>query len=214
MLKPHAPSSPTRPPVCHFYFQARNPDGEHTFFFTIGYAALYAGHHFITQLLESLEDCETHWLDNDQLLITHTPTLSTLLVKGELEDAIEYQPTKEESQWTIPHSDTQSLRRAIMFWSHSPTSTTDDKPTSSTENAPSAGKTSKPTSAPKRHKTTKAPAQSDQITVAQIAEQLNIAPNKARNILRKANISKPTQGWTFNTNDPQVNVIRKLLQAG
>jgi hypothetical protein len=204
MLKPHAPSSPTRPPVCHFYFQARNPDGEHTFFFTIGYAALYAGHHFITQLLESLEDCETHWLDNDQLLITHTPTLSTLLVKGELEDAIEYQPTKEESQWTIPHSDTQSLRRAIMFWSHSPTSTTDDKPTSSVE---------KP-QAPKRHKTTKAPAQSDQITVAQIAEQLNIAPNKARNILRKANISKPTQGWTFNTNDPQVNVIRKLLQAG
>ena len=214
MLKPHAPSSPQRNPVCHFYFQARNPDGDPTFFFTIGYAALYAGHHFITQLLESLEDCESHWLSNTELLITHTPTLSTLLCRGELEDAIEYQPTKEESQWTIPLPDQQALRRAIMFWSHSPTSTTDDKPTSSTENAPSAGKTSKPTSAPKRHKTTKAPAQSDQITVAQIAESLNIQPNKARNILRKADISKPTQGWTFNTNDPQVNVIRKLLQAG
>ena len=206
MLKPHAPSSPYRNPVCHFYFQARNPDGEHTFFFTIGYAALYAGHHFITQLLESLEDCETHWLDNDQLLITHTPTLSTLLVKGELEDAIEYQPTKEEASWTIPHPDTNSLRRAIMFWSHSPTSTIEEKSTSSVEKP-------KP-QAPKRHKTTKAPTQSDQITVAQIAEQLNIAPNKARNILRKANISKPENGWTFNTNDPQVNVIRKLLQAG
>ena len=57
---------------------------------------------------------------------------------------------------------------------------------------------------PKRH----------QITVAQIAEQLNIAPNKARNTLRKASISKPTQGWTFNTNDPQVTLITKLLQAG
>lgn len=206
MLKPHAPSSPYRNPVCHFYFQARNPDGEHTFFFTIGYAALYAGHHFITQLLETIEDCETHWLDNDQLLITHTPTLSTLLIKGELEDAIEYQPTKEEASWTIPHPDTNSLRRAIMFWSHSPTSTIEEKPTSSVEKP-------KP-QAPKRHKTTKAPAQSDQITVAQIAEQLNIAPNKARNTLRKANISKPTNGWTFNTNDPMVQTITKLLQAG
>ena len=92
MLKPHAPSPPYRNPVCHFYFQARDPNGEHTFFFTIGYAALYAGHHFITRLLNEIEDCETHWLDNDQLLITHTPTLSTLLIKGELEDAIEYQP--------------------------------------------------------------------------------------------------------------------------
>lgn len=214
MLKPHAPSSPYRNPVCHFYFQARNPDGEHTFFFTIGYAALYAGHHFITQLLERLEDCETHWLDNDQLLITHTPSLSTLLIKGELEDAIEYQPTKEEASWTIPHPDTQSLRRATTFWSHSLTSTTDDKPTSSTESEKPSMQRSKPTSVPKRHKTTKAPAQSDQITVAQIAESLNIQPNKARNILRKANISKPTQGWTFNTNDPQVANIRKLLQAG
>ncbi len=214
MLKPHAPSSPYRNPVCHFYFQARDPNGDHTFFFTIGYAALYAGHHFITRLLNEIEDCETHWLDNDQLLITHTPTLSTLLVKGELEDAIEYQPTKEEASWTIPHPDTQALRRAIMFWSHSPTSTTDDKSTSSTENAPSAGKTSKPTSAPKRHKMTKAPPTSDQITVAQIAEQLNIAPNKARNILRKANIQKPDNGWTFNTSDPMVQTITKLLQAG
>ena len=214
MLKPHAPSSPYRNPVCHFYFQARDPNGEDTFFFTIGYAALYAGHHFITQLLEGLEDCETHWLDNDQLLITHTPTLSTLLVRGELEDAIEYTPTKEEASWTIPHPDTTLLRRATLFWSHSPTSTTDDKSTSSTENAPSAGKTSKPTSAPKRHKTTKAPPSSDQITVAQIAESLNIPPNKARNILRKANIQKPEQGWTFNTNDPMIDQIRKLLSAG
>lgn len=208
MLKPHAPSSPYRNPVCHFYFQARDPDGNNTFFFTIGYAALYAGHHFITRLLTELEDCETHWLDNDQLLITHTPTLSTLTIKGELEDAIEYTPTKEEASWTIPHPDTISLRRAIMFWSHSPTSTTDDKPTSSVESKP------KPTSVPKRHKTTKAPPSSDQITVAQIAESLNIQPNKARNILRKANIQKPEQGWTFNTNDPMIDQIRKLLSAG
>lgn len=209
MLKPHAPSSPYRNPVCHFYFQARDPNGEHTFFFTIGYAALYAGHHFITSLLNEIEDCETHWLDNDQLLITHTPTLSTLLIKGELEDAIEYQPTKEEAAWTIPHPDSLSLRRATMFYL-TPTSTTVDRSTSSTESE----EPSKPTSAPKRHKTTKAPPTSDQITVAQIAEQLNIAPNKARNILRKASISKPEQGWTFNTNDPQVDRIRKLLSAG
>lgn len=208
MLKPHAPSSPYRNPVCHFYFQARDADQQPTFFFTIGYSALYAGHHFITRLLNEVEDCETHWLDNDQLLITHTPSLSTLTIRGELEDAIEYTPTKEEASWTIPHPDTQSLRRATTFWSHSPTSATDDKPTSSVESKP------KTTSVPKRHKTTKAPPSSDQITVAQIAESLNIPPNKARNILRKANIQKPEQGWTFNTNDPQVDIIRKLLSAG
>ncbi|UOF81720.1 ecf RNA polymerase sigma factor-anti-sigma complex [Caudoviricetes sp.] len=208
MLKPHAPSSPYLNPVCHFYFQARDPEGNSTFFFTIGYAALYAGHRFITQLLEDLEDCETHWLDNDQLLITHTPTLSTLTIKGELEDAIEYNPSKEEAAWTIPHPDTQSLRRATMFYL---TPTTVDRSTSSTENE----EPSKPKpQAPKRHKTTKPPSSSDQITVAQIAEELNIAPNKARNILRKAEIQKPEQGWTFNTNDPIIETIRKLLSAG
>lgn len=214
MLKPHAPSSPYRNPVCHFYFQARDPEGNHTLFFTIGYAAQYAAHHFITQLLDQVEDCETHWLDNDQLLITHTPTLATLLVKGELEPAIEYTPTKEEASWTIPQLDTNILRRATLFWSHSPTSTTDDKLTSSTESEKPSMQRSKPKSAPKRHKTTKAPPTSDQITVAQIAESLNIQPNKARNILRKANTQKPTNGWTFNTSDPIVQTITKLLQAG
>lgn len=214
MLKPHAPSSPYRNPVCHFYLQARDSDQQPTFFFTIGYAALYAGHRFITELLNNIEDCETHWLDNDQLLVTHTPTLSTLLIKGELEDAIEYQPTKEEAAWTIPHPDSLSLRRATMFYL-TPTSTTVDRSTSSTESEEPAGSRSKPKSQPpKRHKTTKAPAQSDQITVAQIAEQLNIQPNKARNILRKANLTKPEGGWTFNTNDPMIDQIRKLLSAG
>lgn len=199
MLKPAYPSSPYRNPIAHFYLQARDADGEHVFFYTKAYAARYAAHHFITTILNELEDCETHWLDNDQLLITHTPTLSTLLIRGELEDAIEYTPTREEAAWTLPRSD---YFRAITFYHQKQ------------EQVVVPVAPPKERQAPKRHKTTKAPQSSNQVTVAQIAEQLNIQPNKARNILRKANIKKPEQGWTFNTNDPMIQTIRKLLSAG
>jgi hypothetical protein len=198
-LEPHSPSSPTRPPVEHFYFTIFDQDSEQHRFFTHGFGALYAAAHWLQRLMST--PATQRWIDNNHLEFDHNGW--RLIVKGShLEDCSEYQPNKEERSWTPPHPDNVALDHLTRFWIQASTHK-DDAPTPKpTKSAP-----------PQRHKTTK-PAPDGQITVAQLAANAQIQPNKARNILRKAKITKPKQGWTFPINDPQVKVIRDLLAKG
>jgi hypothetical protein len=204
-MEPHYPSSPVRPPKAHFYFTGLKPDGSEHFFFTHAYGAMYAAHHWLNHILDNAEG-KASWLNNNVIRIKH-PNGYSLIIKGELEEAAEYTPTKEEKLWTPPFPDSRQLNRATMY--HIPKEELSPKPTSPTEE-PKEKPTPKP---PRRHKSTK-PAPEGHITVAQIAESLDIQPNKARNILRKSGIAKPAGGWTFKINDPQVQKITELLKKG
>lgn len=212
-LEPHYPSSPTRPPKAHFYFTGLKPDGTEHFFFTHAYGAMYAAAHWLQRIMDEAEG-KLSWLSTECIRIYHEDTGYSIIIKGELEEAAEYEFTKEEKAWTPPFPDSKQLSRAILY--HIPKAELSPQPTSPTEEPDEKPKEPTParsTSAPKRHKTTK-PAPDGTVTVAQIAEQLNIQPNKARNILRKASVAKPAGGWTFKTDDPMVKKITELLKKG
>lgn len=202
MLKPAHPSCPFRNPIEHLYFIGY-ADGEQIFFFTHSFAAEYAAHHWLTEILDT--PATQKWINNNEIHLTHKD--HKLVIKGSfLEDMIEYTPTKEEKAWTPNSPDNKSLRRAKKFWKQVPSYT----PT--TSSPPVERKTSKPKVAP-RHRTQKA-APDGMITVAQIAAELSIQPNKARQILRKNKIKKPDNGWTYKKDDPQLAMIRDLLSKG
>jgi len=212
MLKPHSPSSPTRPPVEHFYFSIRDADGEELRFFTHGFGALYAAHYWITAILE--HPSTQNWKTPNYLVLT-APNGHELHIKGsDLEGAIEYTPTKEESQWTPPEPDATHLRRLENFetTSHRTMSSQPEEPTASEPKTKSTPKPSQPRQAP-RHRSQKASPEGT-ITVAQICAELNIQPNKGRQLLRKAQIQKPKAGWTFKTDDPLLTTIREVLAKG
>mgnify|MGYP000156202262 CR=1 FL=1 len=211
VLANHSPSSPSRPPMEHLYFTTRDSEGEEIHFCTHGFGALYAVHAWLEEILDPHPDIKENWLDDTTVRLEHKSGY-TLTIKGsDPQTAIEYEPTKAEKQWTIPYPDSRTVEKLTTFWtrikpsSHMTTSGSDDKPTNSS--APTRAP------APKRHKSQK-PAPSDSITVAMICEELNLAPNKGRNLLRKAKITKPKHGWTFKKDDPALATIRSVLEAG
>jgi hypothetical protein len=192
----------------HLYFTTRDPEGETVDFRTHGFGALYAVHAWLEEIMDPHPDIKANWLNDTTVCLEHKSGY-TLTIKGtDPQAAIEYEPTKEEAQWTIPYPDSTTVERLTTFWtrikpsSHMPTSGSDDKQPKE-----------KAAPAPKRHKTTK-PAPEGQVTVAMICEELGLAPNKGRNLLRKAKIEKPKHGWTFDQDDPALVTIRKVLEAG
>jgi hypothetical protein len=208
MLKPAYPSSPSRKPIEHLYFAFFDQDNEQQSFFTIGFSAAYAAHHWLDRVMSS--PATQRWIDSNHIELEHDGY--RLIIKGsQLEDMIEYKPTKEEASWRPSHPDSVTLEHTRHFWTKmSSASITIDSEKPTTNSTPAPVSSRKP---PKRHKTTK-PAPDGQITVAMICEELDLAPNKGRNILRKANIKKPKQGWSFKSNDPQLKTIRDLLSRG
>lgn len=197
MLKPPYPSSPNRLPIDHLYFRLT---GRTDSLNTIGFSALYAERYFLNTILELHPNHK--WLDSNTIEITNLDL--TLTIKGaKLEDALEYTPTQEEAKWHPEEPDLTTLRRIANFHL---TSRVD-------EEAPTTKAPAPPPTQSYRHKTQKPSRTDGNITVASIAASLNIQPNKARNILRKANIQKPPQGWEFSPDDPQIAIITKLLQS-
>lgn len=207
MLKPHSPSSPARPPVEHFYFTVRTDEGDKVRFFTRGFGAEYAAHYWISAILE--HPATQNWKDTNTLVL-QADNGYTLTIKGShLEDMIEYQPNKEEKQWTPPYPDSAQLERLTRF------ETISFRTTPSQPEEPNASEP-KTKSTPKqalRHRSQK-PSPDGTITVAAICAELNIQPNKGRQLLRKAKIQKPQGGWTFKLDDPMVTMIRELLAKG
>lgn len=211
-LQPHTPSSPTRPPVEHLYFTVHDDQGETALFRTHSFGAMYAVKRWLEEILDPDPNIKENWIDDNTIVLRHRPTNYTLTIKGSrLEEAIDHQYTKEEAKWTIPYPDTQTVERLTTFYNLKMRPSSHMKPSEDTNTSkPSSTSTNKP---PQRHKTQKK-APDGMITVAQIAQELNIQPNKARNILRKAKIQKPATGWTFKKDDPMVQKIEDLLKAG
>ena len=210
-------SSPTRPPRYHPFFTVRDADGNEERFFTHAFRTAYAANHWLTTIITACTErgCTQNWKSPVRLVFTDPETQRTLEVKEDaIEDLIEYEPTKEEQEWTPPYPDSAQLARVSNFWDWQ-TRLSSPMPTSKPEEQQTTTpKPAKRSPAPNRHKTTKAPSDPNSITVAQLAAETNIPANKARQILRKAGMKKPAQGWTYTKNDPQIQKIRDLFAKG
>lgn len=211
-------SSPTRPPRYHPFFTVRDSDGNEERFFTHAFRTAYAAHYWLTTIITACADsCTTSWKDEYTLVFTHTDTGHTLSIREHrLEDVIEYEPTKEEAEWTPPYPDSAQLDRLTHFWDQrsliSHNTASEENTTDSSQEPEPSKKPSKPKT-PNRHKSQKE-APSGMTTVAILAAEAGIPANKARQMLRKAGIKKPEGGWTFKTNDPTVKKIIELFGKG
>lgn len=201
-------SSPTRTPRYHPFFTVLDADGQQERFFTHAFRTAYAAHYWINSILTACTDrgCTVNWQSPVKVVFTDPETQRKLIVKEDrIEDLIEYKPHREESEWTPPYPDSAQLNRVSQFWQETSSPTPEPKSTSETP---------KRQPAQNRHKTTKAPSDPNQVTVAQLAQEANIPANKARQILRKAGMQKPPTGWTYAKNDPTVKTICDLLGKG
>ena len=186
-MKEPYPSCPTRPPITCLYFTGYT-DGEEEYFEAYTYAELYSARRWLDIIFEEYPD--QNWQDENTLVLTLDN--HTLKIKSyNLEDVIEYEPTKEEKNWQPG-----ILNRIIYFWK---------KPEKKAPPVQTAEKTPRP---PRNIK----PPAKGMITVAQIAEEYGLSANKARNILRKAKMSKPKEGWTFKKGDKTLDKIHKLFK--
>lgn len=172
-------------------------------FTTRGFAKLHGAHAWLEEILEPAIDIRENYLTPNTILLRHKSNY-TLTIKGsKLAKAMNYTPTKAEKEWQIPYKDRIIIERLATFW----------KP--KYRSAPKQIEPPEPKQQPKpnnqRHRTTKA-AKDGYITIAEIARANNISAGKARNILRKNNIKKPAQGWTYKTDDPELTKITKLLK--
>lgn len=195
----YRPSSPKYPPKYHVYFHHQPADLLNTF----GFRHPYAAQLYINEVLDNYDHT---WLNETTIKVEsngHTLTIKC----NSLEDILEYDPKPKEIEEFIPqHPDTVILEYLKHFDRYQEQQPEEPK-------APivkSEPKTHKP---PKRHKTTKQ-SQEGYISIPELANEYDIQPNKARNLLRKANIQKPQNGWTFKTDDPILKQIRKVLSAG
>lgn len=195
MLRNPNPSSPTRKPVEHLYF--RIIDGDNVSLNTRGFSALYAAARWVQYVIE---DQDINWLTPNEIEIQRNN--KTLNIRGtHLEDLVEYELNGEEQDYFPEYPDDMRLKRIKNFYQDPP----DPKPINPKPINP------KPTTNPSRYRTQKQPDDPNQVTVAQLAVNAGISPNKARQILRKNNIAKPGTSWTFNKDDPIVKQIQALF---
>jgi hypothetical protein len=185
----------------HLFFRVHDADGEEVRLVTHAFAALYAVTYWLTQVTMD-DDTKQTWHDDNTLLLRRENF--TLTIKGtDLQEAMEYEMTKEEREWTPPRNELSTIRQLRRFWRR-------DVPKEIP--VPDEQPKEKPKQ-PKRHRSVK-PSADGSITVAMICDEMGLAPNKGRNILRKANIEKPGSGWTFEANDPMLKKVRAALEAG
>jgi hypothetical protein len=210
-------SSPTRPPRYHPFFTVRDSDGNEERFFTHAFRTAYAAHYWLDMIITACTErnCHQNWKSPTRLLFTDPETNRSLEIKEDrIEDLIEYEPTKEEKLWIPPYPQSQQLNRLSNFWDWQKTFLCPTNTSEPEEQPKSTPKPKKRQPAPNRHKTTKAPVDPNQVTVAQMAAEANIPANKARQILRKAGMKKPEGGWTYAKNDPTIKTIRDLFAKG
>lgn len=180
------PSSPTRPPKFGIY--AWNPEG--LFCYETFYAE-YAAKRFI----EALVGDDYRWLNHQTILgangVKVSTTTSTVVSRkddesSDLEDIIEYEMNAEEEEWEPP---VPYLQRWMSFASRMPSYAVPSTRPIKTER-------------PRRVE--------GAITIGAIAEELGLAPSKARAILRSAQVEKPAAGWEWSADDAEK--IKKLLR--
>lgn len=195
---PH-PSAPRNNPIEHLYFLIFDQDSNHIRLFTHAFAHLQPAAHWLQPLFE-LPHTKACWTTPNLITVTHANGYS-LVIKGKyLEDIAEL---KLDKSYNIPYPDNIALEHIKRFHIHSTSEETEIKTT-----------TPKPVSfkANERHKSQKAPSLENHITVAQIAAEIGITSNRARQILRRSKIEKPKHGWSFERTDPLVETITTLLE--
>lgn len=208
-------SSPTRCPRYHPFFSTRDSDGQKVRFRTQPFRTIYAAHYWLDKIMTACADsCTQSWQDEQTLVFTHKETQHTLSIyEYHLEDIIEYEPNREEAEWTPPYPDSAQLERLTRFWDQrsliSHNTDSEENTTDSSPEPEQPKKASKP-KATNRHRSQKK-APSGMTTVAILAAEADIPANKARQMLRKAGIQKPEGGWTFKTSDPRVKEITALF---
>ena len=184
MLTAPFPASPTRPPKYGFYFQ-RNLK----FVAFHNFHAAYAAKAFLDEVIQ---DRPVSWLDDN------TIEVGNLRIRGEgyqdMDAIMDYKPTKEEQQWVLP-SPYPNYAAYI-----------NDIQVEAPPKAPT------PTPVKKERKKPKRKATPDGLTtVAALADELGITPNKARTLLRKAKEPKPAHGWSYPPEE--LNRIRAILSS-
>lgn len=183
------PSSPSRPPKATIYFTA---DKEH-FFAAIPFGHYYSARHYVQSILDT--NPNHSWLDDNTIEVRGDN--HTLQIKSpHLEEIVEYQPKPDELDWRPAYPDSQTLQRLVSF----------DAPVRAEPILKQPSPEKKPARRAKSRKT-----QDGFITVAELADEYNISSGKARNLLRKANFKKPSQGWQFTPDDPLLKQVRAIL---
>jgi len=206
MLKPHAPSSPTRPPVEHLYFVIFDPDNEQQRYFTHGFGAFYAAYHWLDRVMKH---AKVKWINDNTIELTRKKW--RMVVKGSnIQDILEAKYTKEELAWTPPHPDSIALQHLVDFHiPASPISTSIEEPKKPVKTKDT--KSSSKSSLRPGHKLK--PELKGHVSVTHLSQEYNLTPAKARGILRKAGIKKPANGWTFKKGDPMIDQIKSLFSS-
>lgn len=202
MLATYHVSCPQRQPVADIWYYIITPEGTEHVFGIVNYAAFYACQRFV---LDTLANHPYKWVNTTTIEVV-APTATLRIKSQRLEDIMEYTPTRDEANFRFVYPDNKLIHRLNNFEKLIP---------------PPFEPTPVPTTAPVRvaktnhdpHKSRKPPSTADAITVAQIADSLNISSNKARNILRHSNEPKPPSGrWEY-TDPADIERITNLLRS-
>ena len=175
------PASPSRPPRYGFY--CHNANGAFTY---QNFAALYAAKRFIETLTEGTPykwlNCETILSENGVRISTTTGPNSKPGDQAyfEMEEVLEHEYTQQEADWQVPEP---YASRWPSFPNQGAPREHDDTPRRTRE--PKPERPARPQRSP------------DNITIAAIAEQMDIDPSKARGALRKSGTEKPAAGWEW-----------------
>ncbi len=181
MLKNHMPSSPMRPPVAVLHFTGLVR-------LISNWGALYAARR---QLLDAIDGHSYKQVDPNTIVTDDEVTIKS----EQMNDLLEYEPTKEEAAWQLPDRDAAQLRRLrdaprppadAPQLTKSPVAHSDD--------------------ALRAHRASPAGF----VSLATICADLQLDPREARAILRKT-MPKGEHGWNFSAD--QVDEVKKRLSA-
>lgn len=191
-MKTPVVSCPTSPPKAHVFFITDKVSMQ-----SYSYAELFVAKYWI----DALTSHDYKWIDDNTIeMIGNNRTFR--IRSHQLEDILEYRPTKAERAYR-PEWCFQSMINKLKEWDN-PHYHETPKKTQPTAEAP------KPTIS---RNTQKRRTDNKHISVAQMADDLNISAGKARTALRKAKEPKPTQGWTYETDTDEANRIFDIIKA-
>ena len=177
------PSSPKRPP--RFSLSIMWNDTLNT----ISFCELYAMHRVVTSILDGRE---FKWVKGD--VIQTVDDGPSIRLKGELEDALEYEPGAKEQQWELPEPYNSMVRRICGKEPLKPEQLPADAKPPRKKRPPETSQAGRG-----RRRTSVLREKGELITIIEIAESIGMKPSKARQILRKRGVQPhdPATGWAW-----------------
>ncbi len=194
-MKTPTVSSPTRPPKAHLFFITEDVAME-----SHAYAELFVAKYWVNALIKNHE---YKWITDD--IIEIQGKRRTFRIKGpNLEDVMEYTFSKAEKDYR-PEWCFQAQINKLMEWDR-------DINTTYVPAEPSTQPEPKPEPTRPRRAQKRKASDNGNITVAQMADELDISAGKARTALRKAKEPKPDQGWNYETDSAEANRIFDIIK--